>query len=205
MNVVPSGPFGLITADDLLPELEGFNQTLIALAEDVIYLLSPALTLIAFNQGWVRFALENGGEQLLEMCQPGMSILSAMSGTMAASIRKHYGQVLLSKKPFIHAYECSSPDEKREFLQVVYPLKAGQGVMVTNSQLYTRHKDVENILSDRQITDIHGSMKQCMHCQRVARQDAMASWEWVPELSAAHRPFISHTLCSYCLDHYYSE
>ena len=180
--------------------LSGFNLDLINDTADVIYLLDADLRLVAFNQGWVRFALANGGEDVLRDWMPGAAALQAVQGSEAGSLAANYSRVFLTGEPSSHVYECSSPDQRREYLQVVYPVAGNRALLVTNSLLYTGDAPQ---LEPGYLTR-HGLLVQCSHCQRVARQDGSLAWDWIPGVSLITES-ISHTFCPYCLDHHYPQ
>ena len=186
------------------PLLRGFNMSLINDADDIIYLLSPDFELIAYNQGWVNFALRNDGEKLLDDWQSGDSVLTAMPESLAEQTRARYRKVLAEQRPDSFEYECSSPEVRREFMEVVYPLSGGRGLLLTHSLVFAVREDaaVSPDLAPYRNTD--GLLVQCSHCRRVSRQDGVRGWDWLPGLALSSAAGdISHTFCPYCLDHYY--
>lgn len=186
--------------------LGGFNLPLINDSPDVICLLSADLRLLAFNRGWVNFALENGGHNIFRDWGPGRYILEAMPQGQAAELQERYERVLATGRSESFEYECSSPEVLRAFLQVVYPLKGGRGLLVTNSQTIAAEDTVSALIDQRGYRNPHGHFIQCAHCRRIARQDGSSAWDWLPGLPLASvAAEISHTICPYCLEHHHPE
>ena len=180
--------------------LAGFNLDLINDTADVIYLLDAEMRLVAFNQGWVRFALANGGEEVLRQWVPGGAVLEAVPTAERRALAARYSRALLTGQPVEHCYECSSPEQRREYLQVVYPIAGKSALLVTNSLLYAG----EAPQLERDYLGRHGLLVQCSHCRRVARQDGSHAWDWIPGLKLA-TDGISHSICPYCLEHHYPQ
>jgi hypothetical protein len=172
-----------------------------------IFGLWPDFTLACFNEGWRRFAAENGGVQQIARWGLGRSVLDAVSGSLRAFYAAAYRECLNRRSPWEHAYECSSPDRYRQFHLTAYPLGERQGLLVVNSlsieaphdPLERRpHQPVESMYRDAR-----GLLHQCSHCRRVRRAVGEQAWDWVPQWVRQCPSGTSHGLCPICLSYYY--
>jgi len=183
----------------------GFNTSVIASADDVIYVLTPNLNLVAFNNAWCSFAMANGGQSVLQRWMAGASILDAMAEDTRKPLSQVYARVLASGVPEAFEYECSSPEQFRIFLQYIYPLKGRiPGLLVCNSLVYLSDNPKGEATFDHRYRDATGLVRQCCHCRRLARRRASA-WDWVPALEENGEDNITHGICPTCLDFHFPE
>lgn len=180
---------------------------------DSVYGLDPDLDLIYVNPAWLHFAAENGGQPAilrewpLERC-----VLDAVPAALKAYYTGLYQRAVAGegagpKTPLQHEYECSSPARYRRFLMTLYRLPGAVGLLVVNSLV------AEQSMSERgrpvcgpdkaRYADADGIIHQCAHCRRVENMVEAGGWDWVPEWVEKSPVETSHTLCAFCLDHYY--
>jgi hypothetical protein len=187
--------------------LRDYDLTQLDRHEGAIYVLCDDWRLRYFNDGWSRFAQDNGGEPALSQRYPlGAPVFDAFSPpALREFFQFHYRQCRAEARPWSHDYECSSAHEYRRFRQFVYPLK-GEGVMVVNSKRVARPRlelptSVQPAESDYR--DGAGLVHQCAHCRRIRSAANHDSWDWIPAW-VAHMPRrCSHGLCPHCLVYYY--
>ncbi len=164
----------------------------------------PDLTLALMNDAWTKFANENGGD--VDAWCLGSCILHAVPKILLSFYREHFEMVLREDRPWEHTYECSSPDEQRLFHMMVFPLSAGQGLLMIHSLQKTsrlRGATSTSTVDEYEYTD--GLFHQCVHCRRVRRADDINVWDWLPELVRLPRPNTSHGLCKPCYAFYYCD
>ncbi|WP_395746138.1 PAS domain S-box protein [Prosthecobacter sp.] len=112
-------------------------------------------TIIAINDGWERFARENGGETLLPTLGIGVNYLEVCQhaikdmGSEAQHIQDGLRGVLDHSMPgFTHEYPCHSPTEYRWFTMHVSPLAHAEGGAVIAQIDITARKRAEQLLTD---------------------------------------------------------
>ncbi|HBJ86299.1 MAG TPA: hypothetical protein DDZ88_21035, partial [Verrucomicrobiales bacterium] len=112
-------------------------------------------TIIAINDGWERFARENGaagsmssvgvGANYLEVCQRATQDLGGEAQQILDGLR---GVLAHSKVTFKHEYPCHSPTEHRWFTMHVSPLSREEGGAVIAQINVTERKRAEKVLAD---------------------------------------------------------
>ena len=110
-------------------------------------------TIIAVNEGWERFAQENGcdptspkvgvGANYLEVCVRAARDLGAESQEILNGIK---GVLAHSQVTFSHEYPCHSPTEQRWFSMLVSPLDRTDGGAVITQVNITERKQAEESL-----------------------------------------------------------
>jgi PAS domain S-box-containing protein len=139
-------------AEEALFRNKQFNQAILDSLGANIAVLNKAGEIIAVNNAWKHYALQNGGSELadavginyLEVCRR-----SREKDADAAKALRGTEDVLNGARPeFQLEYPCHSPDEKRWFLMSVTPLldKRG-GVVVTHTNI-TERKQIEQALQE---------------------------------------------------------
>jgi two-component system NtrC family sensor kinase len=108
-----------------------------------VAVLDPAGIIVAFNEAWLRFAAQQGGDP--ERCGVGVNYIAVaeasagcgdvIAGQAAQGIRA----VLRGDLPlFSLEYPCHSPDQQRWFLLQASPLAHGQGAVLTHFDITGR-------------------------------------------------------------------
>jgi PAS domain S-box-containing protein len=110
-------------------------------------------TIIAINDGWARFAQENGcdpaspkvgvGANYLEVCARAVRDLVAEGQEISDGIK---GVLAHSQAAFRHEYACHSPTEQRWFVMRVSPLNRADGGAVIAQFDITERKRAEEAL-----------------------------------------------------------
>ncbi|MGY8826188.1 MAG: hypothetical protein ACKVJG_20015 [Candidatus Latescibacterota bacterium] len=102
-----------------------------------------------------------------------------------------------------YEYECSSPPLFRRYLQSMYPLKDGTGLVVVNHLLVEDAHSLTAEGPDRErYLNQHGLIVQCSHCRCVKRQGVEHQWDWVPDWVADCPKGTTYFLCSTCFTYY---
>jgi hypothetical protein len=174
-------------------------------SDDTIYVLRPDLTLVYVNDGWTKFAAENGGEPMISERWPiGCAIAESIPDVLRPFYTDHFSKCLESRSPWQHRYECSSPDVYREFLMTTYPLGDRQGLLVVNSlDKSSPHNRLRHPPIEEWYRDENGMVVQCSHCRRIRCPAATAAWDWVPEWLNEYPERMSHGLCEPCYGYFY--
>ncbi len=186
-----------ITASDL----PGYNVEPLNESEDVVFVLDDRFRLLAHNQAWVKFAINNDGEKILTDFPVGADVIGAYDDGYQERFFDLYCRIVEEDERYDYDYECSSPDTFRLFRQSIYPVSGR--LLITNhlrqSEAMTREA---HAFSAAYITP-HNMVVQCGHCRKVRHQTVEGRWDWVPSLvDKPHKP-TSHTLCPNCFEFYY--
>lgn len=193
-----------LTCDpEFLPLLEGFELRSLEQDSGTVFGLWPDLRLAYMNPGWTRFAAENGGEPTVSRNWGlGADVTQAIAEPLRAFFLECYGQCLREDRPWVHAYECSSPTVFRTFRMKAFPLQRGRGILVINSLevVAEMHRLSEPPLEEHYRNE-HGLVLQCAHCRRVHRRNGR--WDWVADWVKWPAPRTSHGICESCVSYYY--
>lgn len=118
---------------------------------DQIAVLDAAGTIIAVNQSWRRFALDNGAaDPVSSHCDIGVNYLAICrdaSGGTGLAAAAGISAVLAGEMPsFVLEYDCHRPDRRRWFSMAVSPLGSGwSGVVVAHHDI-TAQREAESDL-----------------------------------------------------------
>lgn len=194
--------------------LEPFSFEEIERDEGTVYGMRPDFRLAYFNPAWVRFARANGGDPaIVSESYLGTSLLDVTPEVLRPFYRLKYLSCLhqtgKQSRPIQHRYECSSAELYRDFVMTLYPLREAQGLLVVNSKVVERpHRLAERSPEppvEESYADGNGIIHQCTHCRRVRHLQKRERWDWVPAWVEGFPPEVSHTLCPFCLRHFYLE
>ncbi len=193
--------------NDFSDKLLGFDFKTIEDSKDVIFGLSKNLELIYFNESWREFYIANCEEcqDILLKFPLGTPFENAILGDLKDYYKIQYAKVLTNLKVWKHEYECSSPNVFRVFLQSVYPLKNGAGLIVVNSlKIECKKSDCTSQIHNS-IDYVHntGLITQCSHCKRTQRVNDLEIWDWVPQFIVNMPSNTSHSICPICYDYHW--
>lgn len=189
------------STEELTLDLDGFRES-----EDSIFILDAQLQIRGYNEAYRSFALGNHGSDLLDRFPFGSELVTAIDDPhLATYYRASYYEVLKQGKPFHHEYECSSSTTFRKFFQTVYPLGNGKGLLTTNHLALSHTHERINITLNPEHFNSNGFIVMCSHCRKTRNhaRDPREQWDWIPSLIDQNHTDCSHTLCPYCLEHYY--
>ena len=173
-------------------------------SQDVIYIIDADFVLKAYNKAWVDFARSNNGDEVLVKYPIGSNILDAIEGPLKLYTVQAFEKALRGNKPFEHNYKCPSAVNDRVFRQSAYPLKEGEGLVVSNHLVLEGPLDVEPQEFNKRFIDDKGLIRQCSCCRRI-KDPIHLAWLWVPSLVKDPFPATSHGICPQCLNHYYPD
>lgn len=183
--------------------LRSVDLEAVAASPDVVYVLDRELVLRGFNPAWRRFALENGGAEILGRYGIGRPVLDAMCSAAKTFFGRHYQRAIKQREPFELDYECSSSTLFRTFHMVAQPLANAHGLVVRNRLLEERPHDRRLLQLCAHYFDRHDIAVQCCHCRRAQDQRDKARWDWVPEFLDDPYPHTVFALCPSCYKHFY--
>lgn len=139
----------------ILRDSEALNRAVINSMMANIAVVDRHGTIIAINDGWERFARENGadakmstlgvGANYLDVCQKAVLEMGGEAQQVLAGLR---GVLDHSIPTFKHEYECHSPSEHRWFTMQVSPLSRKEGGAVIAQINITERKRAEQVLAD---------------------------------------------------------
>jgi hypothetical protein len=198
---------------EFAPLLKGFNLAAIERHPASVYGLWPDLSLAYVNPAWFRFASENNGEPAISThWSIGSAFMQAIPDPLQAFYTRLFSTSLTEgsrtdSRPMQHEYECSSAAIYRRFLMTVYPLPGGTGLLVVNTlAVECPHNPGErppHPADTQTYADADGVVRQCAHCRRIQVPANADLWHWIPSWVEKCPLHASHTLCNFCLDHYY--
>jgi len=196
---------------DATPEMRlaaaGFRMENLEADASIIYLMQPDLRIVYCNKAWDQFASRNGGAGLSRSTILGTRTLDVIAEPLKSFYANGFAQAKASGKPWVHDYECSSPESYRLFHMRVLPL-ADSYLLVENSLRVERPHGPERpampanpalYLSEQ------GILTLCCHCRRTRRIDSAANpvWDWVPAHLVDPPGPVSHGLCRNCRAYFY--
>ena len=136
-----------------MQESEGLSRAVLNSMMANIAVVDRNGTIIAINDGWARFAQENGcdpsspkvgvGANYLDVCALSVRDLGAEGQEILDGIK---GVLAHSQSTFRHEYPCHSPTEQRWFAMLVSPLNREAGGAVIAQFNITEHKRAEETL-----------------------------------------------------------
>ena len=184
--------------------LDSFRFESLETISDPAFALTADLRLSYVNPAYVCFGSENGGQQIDSFVGIGTYIGDVLVGPLRDFYLAAYQRVLEEGERWDHEYECSSPTLFRRYLQSVYPLEGGAGLVAVNHLLV---EDVHTLKAEDPDRDRYvnskGLIVQCSHCRCVQRQGMEHQWDWVPDWVVHCPKETTHSLCSTCFTYYY--
>ena len=142
-----------------LRESEAFGTAILNSVSSHIAVLDAEGVIVAVNQKWRNFALENSAEtgtparrteigtSYLLICETSIDPANALALSEAKLVRDGILQVLSGAAAiFLHDYPCHSPTEQRWFTMMVTPLTAQtHGAVVVHTDITKRKLAEENL------------------------------------------------------------
>ena len=134
--------------------VKSFNQAILDALTANIAVLDRQGNIIAVNQAWRRFALENGADQDLHGCGVGINYLDVFRSetvdeSIVHSLKGAFEGIMSvldgSQNAFSLEYPCHSPMQKRWFLMNVTPLPQMSGAVLAHIDI-TERKLAEEVL-----------------------------------------------------------
>ncbi len=156
----------LAEAHAALARREAFAQAILNSLTAHIAVLDRSGTILAVNQAWERFTVENPGAgplqvgvgvNYLEVCRQASEPQAEDARRALAGIERILADP--DSEPFEMEYPCHSPEEHRWFLMRVAPLRGGEGGAVVSHINITARK-----LADEERADLE---EQLRHAQRM--------------------------------------
>jgi hypothetical protein len=200
LEVAEMGKSAEVWRPELLPEFED-NAA-------VIYVLDSAWCLSYCNAAWDRFALENGGADLLRKKQIGRSIMEVTPAPLRRFYSTLYRRALRGGQGVDHLYECSSAERSRFFRLHVNRKQTDRGsfLIAINSLVLEEAQQRRAFRDDTQaLREENGLITMCCHCRRTRIPDAEDNWVWIPDLVRRMPMHVSHGICRVCFDIHYGK
>ena len=178
-------------------DLEGFSPPVELTGTTSIYCLSPDFRLAAYDDGWVSFARENGGD--LRKLGLGVSVMDTVPVILRDFYRRVYSHCLETGDVWCHHYQCSSPSDFRVFEEIVIGMPERQGLVIAHQlqMQMPQPNAVEYPEEAKFVNPLTEAIGQCAHCRRVV-DPHHRRWVLMPEW-VRHRPGnIQDDLCPAC-------
>jgi len=159
------------------------------------------------NDGWERFARDNGAPELVRGWPLGRNVYEVIPPDLQPFYREGWEWASESGNPWSHSYECSTPAEFRHFRMTSYPVGEGRGLLVVNSLVASAPWPAgeEAGRPRAEYYDARDRVTQCSHCRLTLHQPS-GRWDWVPELVQRWPDEAVPTLCDLCASyHYYAR
>jgi hypothetical protein len=174
-------------------------------SNDVICIVDADMKLRAYNRAWQAFAMNNGGEDIVQKYPLGISIADVGEEPVKSFIKRKYREAMALNKMFGLDYECSSKQVFRLFRLTAYPLLNKQGLVISHHLVKQCPHTDKSMDFNKQFVNREGMIVQCINCRKVRDPNNMDRWLWVPSLLEQGCVPISHGICDRCLDHYYPD
>ncbi len=174
------------SAEEALRESESFNRTILASLNTHVCVLDRDGRIIAVNQAWATFALENGLTSEMSV-GPGVSYLevcrTAKEGVEFAEVALDGIKAVCdgTSEYFQLEYPCHSPTEKRWFVMTVTPLKGGKGgAVVVHTDITDRKLAAEALVeSEARFRNMAESAPMIMWLSDANRAATYVNNKWL--------------------------
>ncbi|MGZ4878920.1 MAG: hypothetical protein ACXV5M_12225 [Candidatus Angelobacter sp.] len=170
------------------------------------FALTESLDICYCNSAWDRFALENGGgPDVLAAAILHKPFLQFVPEDLRENFRNLFHRARTMGRLQSQDYECSSAQLFRVYRMQVYPLQPGSGFVVMNS-LRVVHPHTRAVCEpdDARYRCERGLIHMCANCRRTCRIGDPETWDWVPAYVERPRREMTHTICPFCREYYYS-
>jgi hypothetical protein len=109
--------------------------------------------------------------------------------------------VLERREPWTQTYDCHSAELTRQFRLQVLPL-GGPGLLLIHTLVVEVPISGENAppLGLAPYLSPVGLVRQCSNCRRTQRSISPNVWDWVPQLVLETPDYVSHGICTSCLN-----
>lgn len=168
------------------------------------YLLSLDLRLIYVNEGWRRFARENGAPELATSFDSTTPVTDVCGEPLREFYRAGFSRVRARRESWSHVYECSSISRYRKLGMRVDMTPGRDGFVVVHSTVVVGALERAGLDTENFTAHINSSgfIVQCSNCRR-ARRGSGDTWDWLPQLVKTPPDNVSHGLCPSCDALYY--
>lgn len=171
------------------------------------YLLAPDLSIRYVNEGWRRFARENGAPDLATSWSWSAPVSCYVAPALRERFEAKYLRVLARKVPWSHVYECSSEGVYRKFNVTVHCAPGWHGLAVVHSLTEEAPLSANRTHLDDRVavfTDARGLVVVCSSCGRLRRGDG-TRWDWAPGWVTPSMVNVSHGICALCELQFYDD
>ena len=176
-------------------------------SNEVIFIVDRHLRIAYCNPAWDRFALNNGGEDVVAARVLSTDLMSVIPEPLFDFYSQVFQRCSQCPLAFDLDYECSSPELFRLLHMNILPLRRSGGLAFINSLRVEHIHGAERPVWP--VSDIYFSpdrmITMCCHCQRTRRRDASQAWDWVPEFVRTRSWRVSHGICPVCKSYFYSK
>jgi hypothetical protein len=169
------------------------------------FALTESLDIRYCNSAWDRFALENEGPNALAASILHKPFLQFVPDELRENFINLFQRARTLGRLQSQDYECSSAQSFRVYRMQVYPLRPGCGFVVMNS-LVIVHPHTRAVCEpdDARYRCKLGLIHMCANCRRTLRVDEPETWDWIPAYVEHPRRDVTHTICPFCREYYYS-
>lgn len=163
------------------------------------YELDDAFRIVRVDDGWSRFAIENGAPELLPPAPIGRSVFSYIADrTTAMLYERLFQRVLATDTPARIPIRCDAPALRR-FLEIEVAPLPSPGLCLTTTIVRTEPRAPVPLLLDSAAAD---ALRMCTFCKRV---ETDAVWAEVETFVSHRRIFedpapaaVTHAVCDDC-------
>jgi DNA-binding NarL/FixJ family response regulator len=176
-------------------------------SKDIIFMVDSQLTITYCNPAWDKFAIANGGEEVVGALVLGTDLMRVIPESLHDFYSDVFERCQLRQSTFDFDYECSSAEQYRLDHMTILPLRRSGELAIVNSVRVERIHGAQcpALSSEDVYFNVHGMLTVCSHCRRTRRQDIPDVWDWVPAFLQTRKWKISHGMCPVCVSYFYSH
>lgn len=189
------------------PDFGELSRATVERSNEVVFLVDPGLRITYCNPAWDKFALANGGEQVVAARVIGTDLMRVIPESLRDLYSGLFQRCAQQHLTFDFDYECSSAEVYRLLHMNILPLnKAGALAFVNSIRIEHVHGPERPAVEAADVyVSPQGIVTLCSHCRRTRRREASDIWDWVPPFLNTTEWKVSHGVCPTCLSYFYSS
>lgn len=193
--------------------LQGFAPETLQSERSTVVGLWSDLTFAYFNEEWLLFAAENDGpDEEQSRAYLGQNLLDVIADDMKDTYRDFFRSAWYrpdtERHPVRMEYDCHSPQTYRRMSMTIFPAQALGGLLIVHSKVrdapLKTEFDLHHPRDRHEYANANDLVDQCAHCRRVKHPAEEGRWDMVPALIEKNDLRISHTLCHFCRDMFWT-
>ena len=178
------------------PRIDFLDLQSFELSSDIICFLDSKLKLVGFNSFYLAFVNNIHFDK---------SRKKNIKIPLFAYFRKFYLGAINDNRVFQYNYKARSNKSFYFVHQTAYPIYGAVGLIVTNHRILENDGSNINAILTPDHLSPQNFVIQCSHCKKIQNHAYKLQWDWFPRLANRPPSNTSHSICLYCLEHYYPD